>query len=96
MASGLPVVATPNVGARYITREGEDGVLVELDGLGPALADLLDDAERREALSAAGLRRARDFSLDSVVDRYEDLYRSLGERGLPRQARVRPGRLVSR
>jgi phosphatidylinositol alpha-mannosyltransferase len=80
MASGLPVVATPNVGARYITREGADGVLVELEDLGTAVADLLEDAGRRRALTEAGLRRVRDFSLEGVVDRYEAVYRSLRDR----------------
>lgn len=77
MASGLPVVATPNVGSRFVTRDGRDGVLVELAGLGRALADLLADARRRAALRERGLARAREFSLDSVVDRYETLYRGL-------------------
>ncbi|NKY09171.1 glycosyltransferase family 4 protein [Cellulomonas hominis] len=75
MAAGLPVVATPNVGARYVTDEGRTGVLVGLDGLGPALADLLADPQRRADLSRAGLARVQEFSLRSVVDRYEALYR---------------------
>lgn len=75
MASGLPVVATPNVGARYVTDEGRAGLLADLDELGPALAGLLDDAPRRAAMAAAGLVRAGAFALDHVVDRYEDLFR---------------------
>ncbi len=75
MASGLPVVSTPNVGARYVTRAGLDGLLCELDGLGPSLVGLLTDADRREALAGAGLRRAEDFSLDTVVSLYERVYR---------------------
>jgi glycosyltransferase involved in cell wall biosynthesis len=76
MSSGLPVVATPNVGARYVSDEGRAAVLAELDDLGPALADLLRDAPRRAALSAAGLERSRSFSLTAVADAYERLYRS--------------------
>jgi glycosyltransferase involved in cell wall biosynthesis len=75
MAAGLPVVATPNVGARYLTDEGRTGVLTDLAGLGTALADLLADPARRAELAAAGLERAREFSLTSVIDRYEALYR---------------------
>lgn len=75
MASGLPVVSTPNVGARYVTDEGRAGVLAELDGLGDALVSVLADEERREELRAAALDRAREFDLGRVVDRYERLYR---------------------
>lgn len=75
MASGVPVVATPNVGSRYITREGQDGVLCGLADLGSVLADLLRDGDRRAALGAAGPRRAAEFSLDGVVSAYEALYR---------------------
>lgn len=75
MASGLPVVATPNVGVRYVTREGRDGTLVELDAVGPALVALLTDPALREEQATASLRRAADFSLESVVDRYERVYR---------------------
>ncbi|TKR22798.1 glycosyltransferase family 4 protein [Cellulomonas hominis] len=74
MASGLPVVATPNVGARYVSDEGRAAVLAELDDLGTALADVLLDAPRRAALSAAGLERSRAFSLTAVADAYERLY----------------------
>lgn len=74
MASGLPVVATPNVGARYVSDEGRTAVLAELPDLGPALADLLLDASRRERLAAAGLARSTLFSLTAVADAYEQLY----------------------
>jgi glycosyltransferase involved in cell wall biosynthesis len=74
LASGTPVVATPNVGARYVLDDGHAGVLVDLADLGPALVALLRDEPRRERLRVAGLDRARDLSLTSVVDRYEHLY----------------------
>ncbi|MEG3614439.1 glycosyltransferase family 4 protein [Isoptericola haloaureus] len=76
MASGVPVVATPNVGARYVSDEGRAALLTPLDGVGAALADLLGDASRRAALAEAGAARAQDFSLARTVDRYEELYRS--------------------
>jgi len=76
MASGLPVVATPNVGARYVSDEGRAAVLAELPDLGTALADLLLDPPRRAALAEAGLARSRTFSLSAVADAYERLYRS--------------------
>lgn len=75
MASGVPVVATPNVGARYVTGEGRFGVLAELPDVGTAIADLLADEERRQALAKAGLERAEEFSLGRVVEAYERLYR---------------------
>ncbi|PRZ06425.1 glycosyltransferase involved in cell wall biosynthesis [Isoptericola sp. CG 20/1183] len=75
MASGLPVVATANVGARYVSAEGRAALLTPLDGVGVALADLLADDVRREALAEAGAARAQEYSLRRVVDRYEELYR---------------------
>lgn len=75
MASGLPVVSVPNIGARYVTADGEFGVLAEMDGLGAALRRVLTDPDELDALSKAGLRRSRDFSLTRVADAYERVYR---------------------
>lgn len=74
MASGLPVVATPNVGARYVSDDGRAAVLAELPDLGAALTAVLTDPERRERLTATGLDRSREFSLSAVADAYERLY----------------------
>lgn len=75
MASGLPVVSVPNIGARFVTGEGEYGVLADMDSLGDALIDVLTDPKRLAALAAAGLERSREFSLSRVADAYERLYR---------------------
>lgn len=75
LASGLPVVSTPNVGAEYVLAGGRAGVLTSLDRLGAALATLLLDSELRAELADAALERSRTFSLEAVVDRYELLYR---------------------
>ena len=77
MTAGLPVVATPNVGARYVTDEGRFGVLAEIDEVGDRLADLLTDEPERQRLGTLAVGRAREFELGSVVDRYEELYRSI-------------------
>ncbi|GAB3611863.1 hypothetical protein GCM10027415_02030 [Humibacter ginsengisoli] len=76
MASGVPVVATPNIGARYVTDDGRAGVLAPLDRLGQVLRELLADDERSAELSRSGLRRAKTFSLERIVDQYESLYRA--------------------
>jgi len=75
LASGLPVVSTPNVGSRYVLAGGAAGVLTSLDGLGTSLTALLEDQEARAGLGVAALERSRTFSLGTVVDRYERLYR---------------------
>ena len=75
MASGLPVVATPNVGARYVTEEGNAGVLSAPAELGTALTDLLRSEIRQAQLRIVGLQRAREFDLSAVAERYETVYR---------------------
>lgn len=76
MAAGIPVVSTPNVGARFVTDEGRFGVLAELDELGARLVDVLADATERERLAEAARRRAVEFDLGRVASDYERLYRS--------------------
>jgi glycosyltransferase involved in cell wall biosynthesis len=78
MASGVPVIATPNLGARYVTDEGKAGVLTPLAGIGAALREVLQDDSERERLRAAGKARAETFDLVRVVDSYELLYRDHG------------------
>jgi phosphatidyl-myo-inositol alpha-mannosyltransferase len=75
MASGVPVVATPNIGARYVTEDGAAGLVTPLGDIGQRLLELLQNSAERETLSAAGERRATDFDIVTVVDSYESLYR---------------------
>ena len=74
MASGTAVVASPNVGAVEVTRNGKDGLVVEDDKLGAALLNVLTDENLRHKLEAAGLERVKDFDLNSVCERYEAVY----------------------
>lgn len=76
MASGVPVLATANIGARYVTDEGRYGVLAELDELGSVLGQMLQDESRLLELTHASIQRSGEFSLTSVADRYEELYAS--------------------
>jgi glycosyltransferase involved in cell wall biosynthesis len=75
MASGLPVVATRNVGARYLTDRGRAGVLVDPPDLGPTLLRLLCRRDARSQLAIRGLQRSEVFELRGVADRYERIYR---------------------
>ena len=74
MASGTPVVATPNDGAREVTREGKDGLLAADTKLGDALIQILTDPDLRSRFRAAGLLRAQDFGWDRVCEQYEAIY----------------------
>ena len=74
MAAGTAVVASPNVGAVEVTREGQDGLIAADDKLGGALLQVLTDDVLRHKLEAAGRKRVEDFDLDSVCERYEGIY----------------------
>lgn len=84
MASGTPVVATPNPGSREVLGEGRYGRLVTDAEFAGAVAALLSDAGARAELSARGLERAREFSLSAMLDGYESLLAGLCEPGRDR------------
>jgi glycosyltransferase involved in cell wall biosynthesis len=74
MASGVPVVASPNLGAIEVTQEGRAGLIASDGELGATLSRVLTDAPLRETLTAAGLERSRHFGWDRVCSLYEGLY----------------------
>jgi glycosyltransferase involved in cell wall biosynthesis len=91
LASGTPVVTTPNAGALEVLENGRYGVVTPLQGLGASLTMLLKDQSRREALARDGLRRAAAFDWARVTADYEALYRRVlvrrqARNPLPREA----------
>jgi glycosyltransferase involved in cell wall biosynthesis len=80
MASGCPVVATPNLGAAEVLGSGRYGVLVEDDSLGSTLVRLLESPAERRSLAAAGLEHAAGFDIERIASQYEALYRRVGAR----------------
>jgi phosphatidylinositol alpha-mannosyltransferase len=77
MASGTPVVATPNPGSREVLGDGAYGVLVDDGDFAMAVNRLLGDVEERFAWRVRGLERAAEFSLETMVDRYDRLIQSV-------------------
>lgn len=72
MACGVAVVATPNPGSLEVL--GEDyGGLAEDREFAPAIMKLLGDEARRRGLEMSGIRRAGEFSIERMIDRYEAL-----------------------
>lgn len=80
MASGTPVVATPNPGSKEILDRGQFGYLAGDAEFAEAINELLNDAPARELLAAKGLERARGYALTVMVERYEALLMGLCER----------------
>ncbi len=80
MACGVPVVASRVGGLREVVVDGETGALVPPEATdemaAQAVAMLRDDA-RWSRMRRASVERAREFSTDLIVPRYEDLYRRL-------------------
>lgn len=73
MQHGLPVVATPNPGARHVLG-GSAGRLANDVDLGRAIADLLQNGNERARLAENGRRRADMFSWERVIDEHERAY----------------------
>lgn len=73
MASGTPVIASPNPGSREVLDGGRYGILAEDADFGTRLADLLDDTVLRDDFTRRALERAQVYTLEAEVDAYEDL-----------------------
>jgi glycosyltransferase involved in cell wall biosynthesis len=77
MASGTPVVATPNPGARDVLNGGRYGRLINAEELGDGIVSLLRDPEQQRYLREAGLERAKRYRWDRIVQEYEKVYAEL-------------------
>jgi glycosyltransferase involved in cell wall biosynthesis len=77
MASGVPVIVTPEVGLALTISENEVGLVVAGDSgkIGSAIAELLADPGRRRRMGDAGRKVAGErFSWDSIAAQMEALY----------------------
>jgi len=79
LTAGKAVVASPIALAGLTVRDGREVLVAESDeDFAGAIADLLDDPDRRAALAQRARRWAEEnVSLDASVRSYETLYRSL-------------------
>jgi glycosyltransferase involved in cell wall biosynthesis len=84
MANGLPVVASDVGGNPELVTDGENGVLVpsaDPAALSRAMAQLLEYPDLAQRLGQAAREKvAREYSLESLLRRTEDLYVTLLER----------------
>ena len=79
MATGLPVIGTRVGGTPEIVLDGITGVLTkdeDVSGLASAISRYVEDPELRQRHGIAARERVQaDFSLESMVTRYLDVYR---------------------
>jgi sugar transferase (PEP-CTERM/EpsH1 system associated) len=84
MASGLPVIATNVGGNAELVEEGATGTLVpraDPEALADAIARYAESPDLRRQHGEAARRRAvAEFSLDTMVQRYADVYDSVSRR----------------
>ncbi len=80
-AAGVPVVGFDAGGLPEAVVSGETGVLVpagDVDALRDALARLVEDAQLRQRMGAAGRQRMQnEFSIATMADRHVELYQSV-------------------
>jgi glycosyltransferase involved in cell wall biosynthesis len=74
MAAGLPIIASDIAANREVAAGGVTILgTASPESWAAKVRQLLDSAEMREALGAAGRDRAKAFSNDAMIDRYEKL-----------------------
>lgn len=78
LATGTPVVATPNPGAQEVLAGGKYGLIVAERELGEAVVRLCRDLELRRQFSDSAKLWVRRFDLNAVAEQYEALYEQLG------------------
>ncbi|MFZ5524738.1 MAG: glycosyltransferase family 4 protein [Pseudomonadota bacterium] len=77
MAAGLPVIVSPNVGAKDLVQEGSNGFILPQHQDADAAADRivrLSDTERREAMGAAAAQTAAMHDWEKLANKMEKIY----------------------
>lgn len=77
MAAGLPVIVSPNVGAKDLVEEGVNGFILPDFRAADAAADRmlrLLDAGRREAMGLAAQQAAGEHTWERLTEKMEGLY----------------------
>ena len=80
MASGLPVVVTPEVGLACAVSEEDAGIVIEgtPEKIAAAIAQLIASPELRHRMGEAGRNAAvKRFSWDAIAEQMEELYSTL-------------------
>jgi glycosyltransferase involved in cell wall biosynthesis len=80
MASGLPVIATDIAGIPEQVVDGESGYLIptgNTEMLSERLNELLSNSDLRHRMGKQGQERAKRFSVESMLDNLDQLYREL-------------------
>jgi glycosyltransferase involved in cell wall biosynthesis len=81
MATGLPVIATATGGNPEVVIDGQSGLLFpvgDADALTDHLLLLEAGRDRRRLLASEALRRVqKEFSLESMIGKYTELYENL-------------------
>ncbi len=80
MASGLPVVATENTGAREFIESEQNGIIVPVgnaDAMETALADLLDNPEKASQMGQEASRTSKSFGWDTYGNQIITTYANI-------------------
>jgi glycosyltransferase involved in cell wall biosynthesis len=78
LAAGIPVIATPEVGS--VVRNGVEGRIIpsrDPNAAAVAIAEIVQDRERRERMSRAAWQRATEFTWECYGDRLVSVLMSL-------------------
>ena len=88
LASGVPVVATPEAGS--VVRDGVEGRIVpsrDPDALAEAITEIIEDREKRDRMAAAASERAKEFTWDRYRERLVSALTAFGEYAPPQPKR---------
>jgi len=83
MARGKPVIATKTVGSTSLITHGETGFLVrtgDWHGIADTLLHLSRNPELKYQMGRKGLRFARRFSMQEMIEKHIEVYRRLAYR----------------
>ena len=81
MASGLPIVASNILAVRNVVENGKTGLLVKTtpEDFAKAIEKLLNNFQLREKLIKNGLEEVKKYSWNKIIEKFEDVYRSVKE-----------------